>query len=147
MRFWLTITLAIGFGTVILVILLRKLTRRYCLPQVGMLVALIVAASVAAALGWSLPGANGRAALSVVGNVPASLPHAHILEIQFGWIKELSGNALAVSCLGLLEALAISKAIAHETRQSLWTSTASVSPKVWRTSQADSSNVCQGPAR
>lgn len=128
LRFWLTITqggavsphaLGIGFGTVVLVLLLRKLTRKYRLPQVDMLGALIVAASVAAALGWSQPGANGKAVLSIVGNVPASLPRPHIPEIQFGWIGELSGSALAISCLGLLEALAISKAIAHETRQSL----------------------------
>src|SRR5580658_2486642 len=53
LRFWLTITqggavnpyaLAIAVGTVVLVLLLRKLTRRYHLPQVDMLVALIVAA-------------------------------------------------------------------------------------------------------
>src|SRR6202453_4947417 len=65
LRFWLTITqggavsphaLEIGFGTVVLVLLLRKLTRRYRLPQVDMLVALIVAASIAAGLGWSQPG-------------------------------------------------------------------------------------------
>src|ERR1700723_693248 len=46
LRFWLTITqggavsphaLEIGFGTVVLVILLRKLTRKYRLPQVDML--------------------------------------------------------------------------------------------------------------
>jgi sulfate permease, SulP family len=128
LRFWLTITqggavsphaLTIAVGTVALVLLLRKLTRRYRLPQVDMLVALIVAASIAAALGWSQPGANGKALLSIVGNVPASLPRPHVPEIQFGWIKGLSGSALAISFLGLLEALAISKAIAHETRQPL----------------------------
>jgi sulfate permease, SulP family len=127
-RFWSTMTqggavnvhaLEIGLGTIVLVILLRRLARKYRLPQVDMLVALIAATSVAAALGWSQPAANGKAILSVVGNVPRSLPSPHIPEIQFGWIREMSGSALAIACLGLLEALAIAKSIAHHTRQPL----------------------------
>ncbi len=127
-RFWTTITkggapspqaIAIGAGTVVLVIVLRKLVRRYRLPQLDMLIALIAVASVAAALGWSQPGASGKSVLSVVGNIPASLPGPHIPEIRFGWVGEMSGSALAIACLGLLEALAIAKSIAHETRQSL----------------------------
>jgi alkanesulfonate monooxygenase len=54
-----------------------------------------------------------------VGNVPANLPRPHIPEIQFAWLSQMSGSALAIACLGLLEALAIAKAIAHQTRQSL----------------------------
>ncbi len=126
-RFWLTVTsgainphaLEIGVGTIILAIALRKLTRKYHLPQFDMLVALIAAASVAAVFGWSQPGASGKALLSVVGNVPANLPRPHIPEIQFGWVSQMSGSALAIACLGLLEALAIAKAIAHQTRQQL----------------------------
>ena len=126
-RFWLTITsgainphaLEIGAGTIILAIVLRKLTRRYHLPQFDMLVALIAAASLAAAFGWSQPDAHGKAILSVVGNVPATLPRPHIPEIQFGWVSQMSGSTLAIACLGLLEALAIAKAIAHQTRQTL----------------------------
>ncbi len=126
-RFWLTVTggainphaLEIGIGTIILAIALRKLTRKYHLPQFDMLVALIAAASLAAAFGWSEPDAHGKAALAVVGNVPANLPRPHIPEIQFGWISQMSGSTLAIACLGLLEALAIAKAIAHQTRQTL----------------------------
>ena len=126
-RFWLTVTggainphaLEIGIGTIILAILLRKLTRKYRLPQFDMLVALIAAATLAAVFGWSQPDVHGKAALSVVGNVPANLPRPHIPEIQFGWISQMSGSTLAIACLGLLEALAIAKAIAHQTRQTL----------------------------
>ena len=126
-RIWLTLSagrvnpraLGIGFGTIILVVLLRKLARKYRLPQFDMLMALIVAALVAAAFGWSKPALNGATVIAVVGSVPRNLPMPHIPHIQFWWIKEMSGSALAIAFLGLLEALAIAKSIANTTRQSL----------------------------
>jgi sulfate permease, SulP family len=51
--------------------------------------------------------------------VPASLPRPHIPEIKFWWVKEMSSSALAIAFLGLLEALAIAKSIANDTRQQL----------------------------
>ena len=126
-RIWLTLTgghvnpraLGIGIGTIVLVVLLRYLARKYRLPQFDMLMALIVAALVAAAFGWSEPALNGTTVISVVGSVPRNLPMPHIPRIQFWWVKELSGSALAIAFLGLLEALAIAKSIANTTRQSL----------------------------
>ncbi len=126
-RIWLTLSgghvnpraLVIGIGTIVLVVLLRKLARKYHLPQIDMLLALIVAAVVAAAFGWSKPALDGKTIISVVGSVPRSLPLPHIPEIKFWWVKELSGSALAIAFLGLLEALAIAKSIANTTRQSL----------------------------
>src|SRR6202167_2888462 len=126
-RIWLTLTggqvnpraLGIGLGTMVLVVILRKLARKYHLPQIDMLVALIAAALVAAWFGWSRPGLDGKTLVSVVGSVPRSLPLPHVPQIKFWWVKELSGSALAISFLGLLEALAIAKSIASYTRQGL----------------------------
>jgi len=126
-RIWLTLSaghvnpkaLGIGLGTIVLVVLLRKLARQYHLPQFDMLMALIIAALVAAAFGWSKPALDGTTVISVVGSVPRSLPMPHIPRIQFWWVKELSGSALAIAFLGLLEALAIAKSIANTTRQTL----------------------------
>jgi SulP family sulfate permease len=127
-RIWLTLTtggpinpfaLGIGLGTVVLVIGLRKLSRMYRLPQMDMLLALILAAMVAAKFGWSIPGPDGKTIVSVVGNVPATLPMPHIPEIKFWWVQQLSGSALAIALLGLLEALAIAKSIASQTGQVL----------------------------
>jgi len=128
LRFWLTVTqggipspyaLGIGLGTIALVLLLRQVTRRLRLPPIEMLVALIVASVVAAFFGWSHLNLDGSSILSVVGNVPASLPKPHIPEIKFWWVKEMSSSALAIAFLGLLEALAIAKSIASDTRQQL----------------------------
>jgi SulP family sulfate permease len=126
-RIWLTLTgghvnpraLGIGVGTIVLVVVLRKLARKYHLPQFDMLLALIVAAVVAAAFGWSQPALDGKTMISVVGSVPRSLPLPHFPRIQFWWVKEMAGSSLAIAFLGLLEALAIAKSIANTTRQSL----------------------------
>jgi SulP family sulfate permease len=127
-RLWLTLTshapvnlraLAIGAGTIVLVVGLRRVIVRYRLPRVDMLVALLAASFVAARLGWSRPGAHGNALLTTIGHVPGTLPAPSIPEIKFAWLRELSGSALAIAVLGLLEALAISKSIAHETGQAL----------------------------
>ena len=128
LRFWNTITqggpvnghaLGIGIAAIVLVLALKALRSRYRLPQFEMLLALIIVATVAAHFGWTVPGANGKSLVSVVGNVPAALPAPHIPEIQFAWIPQLSSSAFAIAFLGLLEALAIAKSIAHQTRQPL----------------------------
>jgi len=126
-RIWLTLTgghvnpraIGIGLGTIAVVVILRSLIRKYRLPQIDMLLALIGASVVAAWFGWSRPAMDGKTLVSVVGSVPRSLPLPHVPEIKFWWVRELSGSALAIAFLGLLEALAIAKSIATYTRQQL----------------------------
>ena len=127
-RFWNTLTeggpvnpyaLVIGAGTIVLVVLLRHVARKYRLPQMEMLLALIAVTGVAASFGWTIPGADSKTTVSVIGAVPASLPAPHIPEIKLWWVQEMSSSALAIAFLGLLEALAIAKSIASNTRQPL----------------------------
>jgi sulfate permease, SulP family len=127
-RVWLTLTkggplnvyaLGIGLGTILLVIALGRLRKTYRLPQMEMLFTLIFATIVASLFGWAAPGPNGKTLIAVIGHVPAGLPGPHIPAIKFWWVQELSSSALAVAFLGLLEALAIAKSIANQTRQSL----------------------------
>ncbi|MBV8280167.1 MAG: sodium-independent anion transporter, partial [Verrucomicrobia bacterium] len=126
--FWETVTqsgpynyyaVGLGLGTLVGALVLRKLIRKYKLPQMDMLIALVGAAVVAAYFGWSIPGANGKSAVSVVGTVPAALPSFHIAEIKFEWVTRILGSAAAVAFLGLLEAIAVAKSIATYTRQPL----------------------------
>ena len=127
-RVWLTLSqggplnvyaLGISLGTIALVIVLGRWRKTYRLPQMEMLLTLIGVALLAVLFGWSIPGPNGKTLIAVIGNVPAGLPTPHIPAIKFWWVKELSSSALAVAFLGLLEALAIAKSIANQTRQAL----------------------------
>ncbi len=127
-RLWETLTqsgpynliaIGLGLGTLVAALLLRRVINKYKLPQMDMLVALIVASVVATYFGWSIPKPDGKTIISVVGTVPAALPSFHIPEIKFEWVTRLLGSALAISFLGLLEALAVAKSIATHTRQPL----------------------------
>jgi sulfate permease, SulP family len=127
-RTWLTFTegghfnnyaIGLGAGTVIVVLLLRRLIDRYQLPRVDMLVGLTLATAIAISFGWTVAAPDGKTVVSVVGSVPAALPSFHIPAIKFAWITKLLGGALAASLLGLLEALAVAKSIATYTRQPL----------------------------
>ncbi len=111
--------IGLGLGTLVAALLLRRVTNKYKLPQMDMLVALIIAAVVATCFGWSTIEPDGETIISVVGTVPAALPSFHIPEIKFEWVSHLLGSAVAISFLGLLEALAVAKSIATHTRQPL----------------------------
>ncbi len=111
--------IGLGVGTILLVLVLRKLINKYKLPQMDMLLALVAATLIAALFHWSIPGADSKTIVSLVGKVPAALPSFHIPEINFDWISKLFSSAIAISLLGLLEALAVAKSIATYTRQPL----------------------------
>jgi SulP family sulfate permease len=66
-----------------------------------------------------VPAAGGKSLLATVGTVPAALPGFFIPLVDFGTISKLFTGALAISLLGLLEALAVAKSIAVYTRQPL----------------------------
>jgi sulfate permease, SulP family len=127
-RLWKTLTqggavnlraFGVGLGTALLVLVLRKVTRKYQLPRIDMLLALCLAATAAAWLGWSKPSGNSHAAIAVVDEIRAGFPAFHIPRVPSQWLRQMAGSSLAIACLGLLEALSIAKAISHQTRQPL----------------------------
>ena len=127
-RLWLTLTqdaplnlkaVAISAGAIALALVARRLVRRYRLPQLDMFVALLLVVIPAYLLGWSQPGASGKAAVSLIEEVPAALPAFHIPVIEWDWVGRLTPGAFAIGVLGLLESLAIAKAISYKTGQPL----------------------------
>ncbi|MFO0929292.1 MAG: SulP family inorganic anion transporter [Gemmataceae bacterium] len=101
--------LLIGLGTTFLVLGFRWVSTRLRLLLPDMLLALIVASAVAYLIGWREEWPA----------FPAALPSFHLPRIQWVWVRGLSGSALALAVLGLLEALAIAKSLAFITRQPL----------------------------
>lgn len=101
-RFWETLTqggpfspyaIGLGAGTIIAVLLLRRVINKYKLPQMDMLLAPIAASAVAVYFGWSTPAADGKTLVSVVGKVPAALPSFYIQPkiidvIGYLWLTE-----------------------------------------------------------
>ena len=113
--------MALGAGTIVLVVALRRLIQRYNLPRLDMLMGLIVFSAAAAAWGWTDPsGLSAKSLVSVVGAVPGALPAFHIpVMINWDWISPLARSVVAIALLGALEALAVAKSIATYTRQTL----------------------------
>jgi SulP family sulfate permease len=126
LRFWLTLseggpihgwTLALGLGSVALALCLRWLNRwlhlrtAFRIPE--LLVTVILASACVGVLGLEEQGVR------VVGDIPAQLPGFALPVFEWSMIRDLSGSALAIALLGLLEAIAMAKGIAAQTGQKL----------------------------
>lgn len=122
-RFWLTMTegggvhfdtAAIGLGTIVLILVLRRLKKLMGWDLVPELfVVVCVMAALSATLGLEARG------VKVVGTIPAQLPSFQIPQFNTELMQRLSTGALAIALLGLLEAISMAKAIAARTRQRL----------------------------
>jgi SulP family sulfate permease len=125
-RFWLTVeqgtvhvpTVLVGLGTILTVLTVRQVNRvlkrggfRFPVPQH------LVAVVLVSLLVWGLDlRARG---VEIVGAVPAALPSFRFPELKWEQLRLLAGSAFAIALLGLLEALAMAKAIAARTGQRL----------------------------
>ncbi len=130
-RFYLTMTdggpvhgwtLALGAGTIILVICLRWLGKRIRIQIPEFMIAIIITAAIV----WgfdlarvNIGGVTLKDGVAVVGEVPRALPSFSIPSGDWNQVREISGSALAIAILGLLEAIAMAKAIASNTGQKL----------------------------
>jgi len=127
-RLYLTLTqpgpfnykaILISGGAILFAIYGRKLMRRLGLPQIEMLLAVILLSGAAYLLGWSQSAPGVKSAIPLIEAIPAALPSFHIPTPKPEWLLDLSSSAVSIGILGLLEALAIAKAIAHKSRQQL----------------------------
>jgi SulP family sulfate permease len=121
-RFYLTMTnggsihgttLLITAGTIATALLLRWINRRLRLALPELFLAIVLAGTAVWWFGWS---ANG---VKLIDKVPRSLPHFQVPTFDWKLTHELIGSATAIALLGLLEAIAMAKAIAAKTRDRL----------------------------
>lgn len=107
-------TLAVGLATMAAVIGMRWLKARMgWLLFPDFLVVMVCAAGAVGVLGLDAQG------VKVVGEIPAKLPAFQVPNITWAYIDQLWSAALPVAVLGLLEAIAMAKAIAAQTGQRL----------------------------
>lgn len=121
-RVWLTLShvsetnrmaLLIGLGTVAIALALRWLNMRFRLRLPELLLALICMTAIVG--NWRLD----QQGVKIVGNIPAELPSFALPKVDWSHVHSLASSALAIALLGLLEAIAMAKAIAAFTRQKL----------------------------
>ncbi len=121
-RLWLTLShadetnraaLLIGLLTIAVALGLRavNLWLKIRLPE--LLLAILCAAAVV--WGWQLD----QQGVKIVGTIPAQLPSFEIPQVEWRQVHALASSSLALALLGLLEAIAMAKAIAAQTRQRL----------------------------
>lgn len=123
LRFWQTIeygsihpwTATIGLGTIALVLGLAWVNNRFRILLPELLITMIVMAGLVALLGLD----ERTRGVAVVGYIPGELPTPQWPSIDWELIRNLSSSALAIGLLGLLEAVAMAKAIAARTGQKL----------------------------
>jgi SulP family sulfate permease len=126
-RFWLTMTqggpvhsgtLAMGVATVLLALALRRLNSALIKRGLRLFVPefLVTVAGLAAAVWFFQLDQQG---IAVIGPIPASLPGWKAPPVSWELVLKLLDSALALALLGLLEALAMAKAIAAQTGQRL----------------------------
>jgi SulP family sulfate permease len=111
--------IVLSAATVVLAVVLRRLVKRFGLPQLDLLAVLVLAALIAYLAGWSTEDHTGNTAVALTAKIPQSLPVPHIPSVQLGEVGQLSSGALAIAFIGLLEALSIAKAIAYQSGQKL----------------------------
>jgi len=107
-------TAAVGVGAVGAVVGLRALKRRLGFELFPEL--LFVVCLAAALVAWLDLESRG---VRVVGQIPPTLPRFQLPSFDAGRVRELATSALAIAVLGLLEAIAMAKAIAAQTRQKI----------------------------
>ncbi len=121
-RFWLTLshidqtngaTLLVGLGAVAIAVLLHLINLRFRTRLPELLLAIIAVAAVV--WRWELD----KQGVKVVGTIPAELPSFALPEFAWARVRELASSSLAIALLGLLEAIAMAKAIANQTGQKL----------------------------
>ena len=121
-RVWLTLSqvdqinvtaLSIGVATIGIALALRWINHRMQIRLPELLLAVIGAAAIV----WGF--ALDQQGVKIVGEIPAALPSFEIPQFDWERVRALTDGAVAIALLGLLEAIAMAKAIAAQTGQKL----------------------------
>ena len=121
-RFYLTMTdggsihfntLVITVGTIGAALLLRWINRRFRTMLPELFLAIVIAGTAVWCFQWESSG------VKLIEKVPRSLPSFQLPSFDWEMIRPLMSGATAIALLGLLESIAMAKAIAAKTRDRL----------------------------
>lgn len=132
----------LSVSAVVVAVALRKLVKRYGLPQIDLLTVLIVAGVIAFVAGWSTTGADGKTAVNLAAKVPQSLPTPQIPTLDLASLAQLSQGALAIAFIGASSRPCRSRRPSRTRRSRRSTTTGRSSPRGWPTWAAASSRAC-----
>lgn len=99
---------AVAMGTLVSALIVRLF-----LPKFYMLIAMVFGSVLAIVLGGEATG------IQLVGNIPSNLPPFQIPDFSIDTMSSLFSGAFVLAILGLIEAVAISRAIALHTHQKI----------------------------
>jgi sulfate permease, SulP family len=102
-------SLGLGVMTMAIIIICKKINKN--LP--GALIGIIVP------IFFIIMFALDKRGVKLTGTIPSSLPPFKMFEFSLASVKEMLSGAFAISIIGLVEAISISKAIATNTRQKI----------------------------
>jgi SulP family sulfate permease len=100
-------SLALAVGTLLVILVCRRINRN--IPA-----ALLALVAGGVAVAWFDLGARG---VKLVGEIPGGLPGLAWPVFRWTAVRDLFGPAVAIAAIGLVEAIAISKAIAMKSEQ------------------------------
>lgn len=103
------ISLGLGLFVILTIVILKKYIPKFPSPLIGM----ILSGLIVAGFGLQHQG------VSVIGELPRSLPPLTRLPSNFQTVSDLSSGVLAVAAIGLVEAMAIARSIAGQSDQRL----------------------------
>lgn len=97
-------TAAIGLGSILLIILIRKWNRAFPSALAVVVISILVTA------GFELD----QRGVAVVGEIPRGLPSLNVLSFDLGALQQLLPTILVISLVGYMESIAVAKAIANK---------------------------------
>jgi SulP family sulfate permease len=121
-RFWLTLShieetnvpaLLVGLGAIAVALALRFVNWRWRIRLPDLLIAVVGMAAVV----WHFDLEDKN--VDIVRDIPASLPTFELPHFDWNHVRMLTSSSFAIALLGMLEALAMAKAIAVQTGQKL----------------------------
>ncbi len=95
-------TAAVGLVSLLLLVVIPKMTRRIPVPL------LIVFGSILVTAAWNLP----EAGVAIVGDVPQGFPAFSVPELELSALQVLLPTALTIALIAMMESLAITKTLA-----------------------------------